>query len=196
MFNQHTISLKIYKIPTFCHPNEIDGCHSEWKLDCVFCNSSSYFWRLHHFTMKKILFWLKKNPIILICNIPRQHIVETYWDRIRSSVYIDKFDLNNHFISVFISYDITCTVHIHNSLNILFFYKDIISYYLGDCLEWNSLICVWFMAILPVWGKNKLKATIFILLSLISLFFPTGSYLSYSPLLTYFFISYNCKPLN
>ena len=118
MFSLHIISLKIYKTPTFCHPNEIDGYLLEWKLDYVFYNSNSYFWRVHHFTVKKPIL-TKKKKIILNCYFPRQHIVETYWDRICSSVYIDKFDLNDHFISVFISYDITCSVHIHNSLNIL-----------------------------------------------------------------------------
>lgn len=59
---------------------------------------------------------MTKNPIMTLYN-PTQHALGNCCHRIYSSVCIDKFDLRIHFTFIFMSYDITFSVHIHNSQN-------------------------------------------------------------------------------
>ena len=79
------------------------------------------FERVHHFTVKKNPILTKKKKILLFnIAIVQDNTLLRHTEIEYALQFIDKFDLSDHFISIFISYDITCSAHIYNSLNIFF----------------------------------------------------------------------------
>ena len=105
-FNLYTSSWKYILNIIFYYIMKLIVIDHEWKLDYVFCNSTSYFtvWPKNRITTFH-------NPWLYIWGITEIKYALSF---------IDKFDLKVHFSSIFLSYDATFSVYFHNCLNSFF----------------------------------------------------------------------------